>query len=100
MFSAPITARTAPETSHSAITNPALIQNACLEVSALRIASSRKAKAASETPALISGASSWLQTSSRCRKPSSPKPNSRNGTSEERIWKEIALAYVSRSFAT
>jgi hypothetical protein len=65
----------------------------------LRIASSANAKAASETPALNLGASSWLHTSSRCRKPSSPKPNSRNGTSEERIWNEIALAYVSRSFS-
>jgi hypothetical protein len=94
-----MTARTAPETSHSAIRKPAVIQNTCREVSALRTTSSAKANAASETLALICGASSRLQTSSRCRKPSSPKPNSRNGTSEDRVWNEIALAYVSRSFS-
>jgi hypothetical protein len=91
-LSAPITARTAPDTSHSAIRKPAVIQKACREVSALRIASSMNEKAAPDTLSFAFGASSSLQTSSRCRKPSRPNPNSRNGTIEERIWKEIALA--------
>ena len=63
------------------------------------IVSFANANAAGETLSFTRGARSSPQTPSRCRKPSSAKPNSRNGTIAERIWKEIALAYVSRSFS-
>jgi hypothetical protein len=56
--------------------------------------------AASETFGLMSGASSLRQTDSRLMNPSRPTPNSRNGTSADSTWKEIALAYVSRSCST
>ena len=95
-----MTARTAPETSHSATRKPAVTQNACFSVSALRIVSSTNANADGDTAVFRSGARSSLQTPSRCRNPSSANPNSRNGTIEEMIWNEIALAYVSRSFST
>ncbi len=75
-------------------------QNSCREPSVFSTMSSTSANAGAETLRFTSGASSSRQASSSWRKPSTPKANSRNGTSEERIWKEIALANVSRSFST
>lgn len=75
-------------------------QNSCLELSVRSTIWFTSANAGADTLPFTSGASSVRQTSSSSRKPSTPKANSRNGTSEERIWKEIALAYVSRSFST
>src|SRR5215210_1241085 len=99
-FSTPITARTAPDTCQRASRKPALSQNAFLEPIAFSTASSMTWNAGPETAPWMSGASSSRQTLSRSRKPSRPHANSRNGTIAERIWKEIALAYVSRSFST
>src|SRR5215207_1702088 len=95
-----MTARIAPDTSHTAITNPAVTQNTLREPSDFPIASSISANADCETAAFTSGASSSRQTSSSWRSPSMPNANSRNGTIADRIWNEIALADVSRSLAT
>ena len=92
LLSAPITARTPPETCHSAITKPNVTQNSWCSLTALVTTSSISANAGCDTLAFTSGASSLRQTSSRCRKPSSPKPNISAGTSADRIWNEIALA--------
>jgi hypothetical protein len=62
--------------------------------------SSIRTNAGRETVGSMSGANWSRHTCSSCRKPSMPNANSNNGTSDESIWNEIALANVSRSFAT
>ena len=71
-LSAPITARTAPETSHSAIRKPAVTQNACCSVERLARSCRRRTRTPTATrPPSGRGARSSLQTPSRCRNPSS-----------------------------
>src|SRR4051812_7168988 len=86
--------RIPPDTSQIANAKPAVIQNVCLVVTTFFAVLSSTWNAGPDICGLMFFAMSD-QTLSRLRKPSSARPNRRNGTIAVMTWNESALAHVN-----